>query len=42
MSNEDYGNAWESQVTDDGAFIRHQSSFRYQKRKGRRNSGLGR
>jgi len=28
VSNEDYGNTWEKQVGDDGAFIRRQSTFR--------------
>jgi putative glutathione S-transferase len=28
MANEDYGNTWEEEVADDGAFLRHESSFR--------------
>lgn len=28
--NDCYGNTWESEVTDDGEFARHQTSFRSQ------------
>ena len=28
--NEAYGNTWESEVSDDGEFIRHQTDFRSQ------------
>ena len=30
MSREDYGNTWEKELADDGAFIRHQTAFRAQ------------